>query len=196
MAFHPAQSNIPLSRTDEIDAKLKIRLPPPPLVNEKKWNAFMDMGVLAFSLFLEAHPTQVVTVGACSRENFDTGARFAALTRKHQVTGELVDCNLYDYELYGHEGDKQIGELFRAGGETIRVCEHTLARAHRLASVRWQLCAQKAQHHAWKGESVLYAIAGRADLYNEIQWMTKMRKTNLEGHNPKAHLGTDPDLLP
>jgi hypothetical protein len=150
MAFRPTQSNLPLSRTDEIAAKLKTLLPQPPLVTEKKWNEFMDSGVLLFSLFLEAHPDQVVSVGAYSRELFDTGSRFATNIHQHQVTGELVDGNIYDYERYGHDNDKQIAELFRDEGETIRVCENTLAHAHRLTSDPWQSCAQKAQHHAHK----------------------------------------------
>lgn len=41
MAFHPTQSNVPLSQTDAIAANLKIHLEPqPPLVNEAKWNRF------------------------------------------------------------------------------------------------------------------------------------------------------------
>ena len=90
------------------------------------------------------------------------------------------------------------------------MCENTLAHAHRLTSDPWQSCAQKAQHHVHKGESVLYAIAARADLdfitfcskkrarqnlYNEIRWMRKNLRTSLEGHKPKVQLGVGSDLL-
>ena len=151
-----------------------------------------------------------MTVSACSRQEFITKSRFASNIRIHLDTGERADLGTYSEELYGKDADKQIEELPSTDGDTIRVCASQLCVAHRLTADLLQSCAQKAQHHAGKGEAVLYAIAGRADLEcimfcskkraarnlnNEMLLMKKHHKTNLEGYVHKAKLSSDEDLL-
>jgi hypothetical protein len=119
-----------------------------------------------------------VTLGACHARDFDNKTRFQARWYFHHVTGQWIDCNIYNESLHGT--DKQYGELFRDDGGTIRVCESSLVRAHRTASDLWRSCAQKAQFHAGKDEAVLYTVAGRADIEYIKFCSVKRAQSNLK----------------
>ena len=163
MATSSAEPNLPPS-VDEIAARLKQHLEKPEFCNEAKWKNFMDMGVFAFAEFCYERPTQIISVGACTRQQFDTKSRFRTKYELHPGTGARIDTSIYSEELYGSDADKEIAELFCSDNDTIRFCEAGLVPAHRSTAELHQSCAQKKQAHADRGESVLHTIAGQLGL--------------------------------
>ena len=150
-----ASSNVlPLSQSDARCATLIRHLgSDPPLVVMLKWNQFKSQGVPRFVDFLEAHPDQVVCIGACNENEFDSGDRFAVWLKYHKVMGQYIDCNIYNREVFGTA--KDFVPLFRTDCDALRECESHLCVAHRETAEVGQSVAQKAQFHAGKKDGVL-----------------------------------------
>ena len=204
LSIHPALSN----QSDARCATLIRHLgSDPPLVDMAKWNKFKSQAVPLFVDFLEEHPDQVVCIGACDENEFDTGHRMRPSMVYHPVRREYIDVNIYNREAFGTV--KDYVALFRTDGDTLNVCESHLCVAHRETAEVGQSVAQKAQFHAGKKAGVLYAVAGlrrlefimfsyiqreQKNLRNEIVWLRNNKKDTLDGYSPQVQLGNDSDL--